>query len=83
MSISKIKEELQDRLASFLWAQWAQMGILASAERSDRWAADPEALLLLTFEVAREEPRLFEEVLDWPVKERAPGQCPAAPQPHA
>ncbi len=44
------------------------MGVLASAEHSDRWAADPEALLLLSFEVGREEPRLFEEVLDWLVK---------------
>jgi hypothetical protein len=68
MSISTIREELQSQLASFLWSQWAQMGVLADAERSDRWAADPEALLLLTFEVGREEPRLFEEVLDWLVK---------------
>jgi hypothetical protein len=44
------------------------MGVLATPERSDRWAVDPEALLLLTFEVGREEPRLFEEVLDWLVK---------------
>jgi hypothetical protein len=68
MSISTTKEELQRRLASFLWGQWAQMGVLATAERSDRWAADPEALLLLSFEVGREDPRLFEEVLDWLVK---------------
>jgi hypothetical protein len=44
------------------------MGVLANTERSDRWAADPEALLLLTFELGREEPRLFEEVPDWLVK---------------
>jgi hypothetical protein len=31
----------------------------------DEWVVDPEALLLLTLEVGREEPRLFEEVLDW------------------
>jgi hypothetical protein len=68
VSISTAREELQNRLASFLWSQWAQMGVLATADRSDRWAADPEALLLLTFEVGREEPRLFEEVLDWLVK---------------
>jgi hypothetical protein len=68
MSISATRKELQRRLASFLWGQWAQMGILATTERSDRWAADPEALLLLTFEVGREEPRLFEEVLDWLVR---------------
>jgi hypothetical protein len=68
MSISTTREELQSRLASFLWSQWAQMGVLANTEGRDRWAADPEALLLLTFEVGREEPRLFEEVLDWLVK---------------
>jgi len=65
MSISDIREELQARLAAFLWNQWAQMGALASASRHDQWAADPEALLLLSFEVGRQEPRLFEEVLDW------------------
>lgn len=68
MSISTTRQELQTRLASFLWGQWAQMGVLATPERSDRWAADPEALLLLTFEVGREDPRLFEEALDWLVK---------------
>jgi len=41
------------------------MGVLASPSRTDEWAADPEALLLLTLEVGREEPRLFDEVLDW------------------
>lgn len=65
MSISMARQELQSRLTSFAWSQWAQMGILATAERGDRWAMDPEALLLLTFEVGREEPRLIEEVLDW------------------
>jgi hypothetical protein len=68
MSTSATRQSVQSRLASFLWGQWAQMGILATAERSDRWAADPEALLLLTFEVGREEPRLFEEMLDWLVR---------------
>jgi hypothetical protein len=68
MPTSAARHELQSRLASFLWGQWAQMGILATAERNDRWAADPEALLLLSFEVGRDEPRLFEEVLDWLVR---------------
>ena len=65
MQTSATREDLRDRLASFLWRQWAQMGVLATAEHNDRWAADPEALLLLSFEVGREDPRLFEEVLDW------------------
>jgi hypothetical protein len=65
MPTSATRHDLQSHLASFLWGEWAQMGILTTAERNDRWAADPEALLLLSFEVGREEPRLFEEVLDW------------------
>jgi hypothetical protein len=65
MSVRELRDELQRGLSSFLWDQWAQMGLLGASARHDRWAADPEALLLLSFEVGREDPRLFEEVLDW------------------
>lgn len=65
MEISSLRREFSERLLEFLWSQWGQMGMLASSPRKDAWAADPEALLLLTFEVAREDPRLFDEVLDW------------------
>ena len=65
MLVSELKDEFQRGLDSFLWDQWGQMGLLAASARRDRWAADPEALLLLSFEVGREDPRLFEEVLDW------------------
>lgn len=65
MSISELRHDITARLVDFTWSQWAQMGVFASSERDDRWAADPEALLLLTFEVGRDDPRLFEEVLDW------------------
>lgn len=65
MEISSLRQEFGKRLLDFAWSQWAQMGLLASTPRRDGWAADPEALLLLTFEVAREDPRLFDEVLDW------------------
>jgi len=65
MEISELRLEFTERLRSFAWNQWAQMGLLFSPERDDHWAADPEALLLLTFAVGRDDPRLFEEVLDW------------------
>jgi hypothetical protein len=54
-----------DRLLRFVWNQWAQLGVAAHMERRDRRAADPEALLLFTLELARRDPRLFDEVLDW------------------
>ncbi|MDX6589230.1 MAG: hypothetical protein QOI84_504 [Solirubrobacterales bacterium] len=65
MSVHELRKEVQQGLSAFVWEQWGQMGMLSASAERDRWAADPEALLLLSFEVGREEPRLFEEVLDW------------------
>jgi hypothetical protein len=65
MRLSELREQLQGRLASFLWDQWGQLGVQVPAVRRDPWAADPEALVLLSLEVGREEPRLTDEVLDW------------------
>jgi hypothetical protein len=65
MEVTSLRRELSERLLSFAWSQWGQMGVLATSPWTDSWAADPEALLLLTFEVARDDPRLFDEVLDW------------------
>lgn len=65
MRISALRREVSKALLAFAWDQWAQMGVSASTGRPDRRTADPEALLLLTFEVGRNDPRLFDEVLDW------------------
>jgi hypothetical protein len=65
MPISNLRERVRTELLEFAWSQWAQMGLAGDVTRTDRWAMDPEALLLLTIEVARRDPRLFDEVLDW------------------
>jgi len=65
MRASDLRQHVRSELLSFAWSQWAQMGVLAAAPRHDRWAADPEALLLFTLPLARSDPRLFDEVLDW------------------
>jgi hypothetical protein len=65
MQLSELRNQLQERLASFLWDQWGQLGVQVSVARQDNWAVDPEALILLSLEVGREEPRLADEVLDW------------------
>jgi hypothetical protein len=41
------------------------MGVLTAPSRVSPWAQDPEALIVFTLEIARREPRLFDEVLDW------------------
>jgi hypothetical protein len=65
VTISELRQDFQHRLANFLWNEWGQMGVLAPFSERSPSATDPEALLLLTFEVGREEPRLLDEVLDW------------------
>jgi hypothetical protein len=56
---------LSDRLVSFAWQEWAQMGLLIAPSYTSPWAQDPEALIVFTLEVGRDEPRLFDELLDW------------------
>lgn len=71
MQISELREQVRAQLLGFAWDQWAQMGVFASSDRRDRWAMDPEALLLFTLEVGRADARLFEEVSDWMVVNEA------------
>jgi hypothetical protein len=44
------------------------MAVLGAPSGGSRWAQDPEALLIFTLEVARDDPRLFDEVLDWLIR---------------
>jgi DNA-binding transcriptional ArsR family regulator len=65
MQGSDLRRRLAAELLAFAWDQWAQLGVLADVSRRDRWAMDPEALLAFTLQLARRDPRLFDEVLDW------------------
>lgn len=65
MPISELRERVDEQLLDFVWNEWAQMGVLAVPRFESPWAADPEALLLLTLEVGRSDARVFDETLDW------------------
>jgi hypothetical protein len=66
MKAAALRDELLADLRELAWDEWSQLGVSGSAPpRREERAVDPEALLLLTLEVARSEPRLFDEVLDW------------------
>lgn len=65
MDLSTLRQQLPDGLLTFAWDEWAQMGVLAAPHRRSPWAQDPEALIVFTLEIAREDPRLFDEMLDW------------------
>jgi hypothetical protein len=57
--------QITEQLVSFAWGEWAQMGLLTAPTHISPWAQDPEALIVFTLEIARREPRLFDELLDW------------------
>ncbi len=65
MQISEIRDKVSQGLLDFAWRQWAQVGVSATVEGDDRWAVDPEALILFTIGIGRRDPRLFDEMLDW------------------
>ncbi len=65
MSISETRDRLEHGLLEFAWNEWAQLGVLARPSRVSPWAQDLEALVVLSLEVARTDPRLFDEILDW------------------
>jgi hypothetical protein len=65
MDLTAFSERLRAQLLGFAWDEWAQMGISAVPRRRSCWAQDPEALIVFTLEVARSDPRLFDELLDW------------------
>lgn len=65
MRISTLRERVGPALLDFAATQWAQLGVFVESSRHDEWAQDPEALLLFTLEIGRDDARLFDEVLDW------------------
>ena len=68
-SLQGFSGSLSERVDSFLWRQWSQLGVAsASAQHRDGWILDPEALLLLSATFARVDPRLFDEIMDWLVR---------------
>lgn len=64
MKAERLRDEVAGALQDLAWDQWSQLGVSAAApKRREERAVDPEALLLLTLEVGRGVPRLFDEVL--------------------
>jgi DNA-binding transcriptional regulator GbsR (MarR family) len=59
------KQFFLENILDFLWRQWSALGVAGGAYPEDRWIIDPEAILVFSLEIARYEPRLFDEILDW------------------
>lgn len=68
MSQKNFKDIFFDNVIDFLWRQWSALGVLGESVAKENWTIDPEALIVFTLVMARYEPRLFDEVMDWLVK---------------
>ncbi len=66
--LNKFKTELSQTVLDFLWAAWSQVGVMGGAAPSIPCIVDPEPMLLLTWACARQDPRIFDELLDWMVR---------------
>lgn len=64
-SLVDYRSALLDRLLTMLWRQWTALGVLGASSSEEEWIVDPEALLIFSLEIARYEPRLFDEILAW------------------
>lgn len=65
MSQTDFRDIFLENILGFLWRQWSNLGVLGEASVREQWIIDPEALLVFTLDIARYEPRLFDEVMDW------------------
>lgn len=68
MSQTNFSRFFLEEILGFLWRQWSALGVAGGARSGDEWAIDPEALLVFSLEMARYDPRLFDELLDWLVR---------------
>lgn len=64
-SLSDYKSLVQDRLLNLLWRQWTALGVIGHAAPWQKTLIDPEALLLVSCTLARQDARLFDAILDW------------------
>jgi hypothetical protein len=66
--LKNFRTELSQTVLNYLWSVWSQIGVMGGSIPSQPRIVDPEPLLLLTWECARQDSRAFDEVLDWLVQ---------------
>ena len=66
--LKQFRTDLSHAVLDLIWGAWSQVGVMGHGQRGTARIVDPEPLLLLTWECARQDPRVFDEVLDWLVR---------------
>lgn len=63
--LKEFRDTLANRTLDLLWRQWDAIGVAGTTPPETKRVIDPEALLLVTATIARWDPRLLDEALDW------------------
>jgi hypothetical protein len=63
--LTGFRAQFRQRMLDLLWRQWTALGVSGQLSPWKATPLDPEALLLVTCTVARQDARLFDAVLDW------------------
>jgi hypothetical protein len=66
--LKKFRADLSQIVLDTLWSAWSEVGVMGHGQSGTARIVDPEPLLLLTWECARQDSRVFDEVLDWLVR---------------
>lgn len=66
--LKNFRAALTEAVLDVIWGAWSQVGVMGHGQPGEGLIVDPEPLLLLTWECAREDSRVFDEVLDWLVR---------------
>lgn len=62
------RNALAETVRSIIWSQWAALGAFVEAPPSSKSVVDPEALVVATCAFGRDDARIFDEALDWTVR---------------
>lgn len=65
-SLTTFRTRTLDAALDLLWRQWCSFGVAGHSRPAEAGTIiDPEALLLATTRIGKNDPRLFDECLDW------------------
>ncbi|MBN1900536.1 hypothetical protein JW926_04335 [Candidatus Sumerlaeota bacterium] len=68
ISFKTCTNDFRETLLDFIWKQWRELGVSGAASSGLPWFIDPEPLILFSLDIARYDARVFDEILDWLIK---------------
>ncbi|MCK5133642.1 MAG: hypothetical protein KAR40_15995 [Candidatus Sabulitectum sp.] len=59
------RKYFQEAVLNLIWSQWTSLGVPGSSIPYSKAVIDPEALILFTCVLGRNDPRIFDEMMNW------------------